>query len=182
MLLFSCSYIPVVLSRHSILTTDAAKRIAKEKIKSAMHRESSVLFFYAFSPKKDCFLTIFECTTPGRFQRRNDFWENEGFLFHPQVKHSGHFPARPNHTFSFDVTGNMEFLGYNSNKLKLTFNPRAYKFQSFYLMRKDKNLPQIGELQVFSIKEDSEAKTGGREVLLTSLPIDIPLNSSCVIA
>jgi hypothetical protein len=164
------------------ISTDAAKKKAKERIKSALHRETSVLFFYALCPKKDSHLVIFECTTPGRFQRRCEFWENEGFFFHPEVKHSGHFQARPNQSFSFDVTGNMKYVGNNSRKLKLTFNPRSYKFQSFYLTRIDKNLPQIGEFQVFTDLQDVEAKTGTQEVLVTSLPIEIPQANTCVIA
>lgn len=172
----------MLISKHTSVGPGAAKRKAKEGIKGALHRETSVLFFYALCPKKDSYLAIFECTTPGRFQRRCEFWENEGFFFHPEVKHSGHFEARPNQSFSFDVTGNMEYVGNNSRKLKLTFNPRSYKFQSFYLTRTDKTLPQIGELQVFTNLPDAEAKTGNREVLVTSLPIEIPLKSTCVIA
>ncbi|XP_045158377.2 serine/threonine-protein phosphatase 6 regulatory ankyrin repeat subunit B-like isoform X1 [Mercenaria mercenaria] len=177
-----CIYVPVRIARNSSLTIDAAKRMAKERIKSALHRETSVLFFYALFPKKDSYLVIFECTTPGRFQRRREFWENEGFFLHSEVKHSGHFEARPNQSFFFDVTGNMKYVGSNSRKLKLTFNPRSYKFQSFYLTRINKNLPQIGEFQVFTSLPNIEAKTGNQEVLVTSLPIDIPQTTSCVIA
>lgn len=161
---------------------DAARRVAKEQIKNALHRETSALFFYALCPKKDSYLTIFECTTPGGFQRRKEFWENEGFFFHAEIKHSGHFAARPNQSYSFDVTGNMQYVENNNRRLKLTFNPRSYKFQSFYLTRVDKTKPKTGELQVYTNQIEKEAKAGTKEVLITSIPVEIPVKSTCVIA
>lgn len=178
-----CSrYVPLNISNQSNLNIDTIRHGAKEKIKTVLLRETSALFFYAFCPKKESFLTILECTTPGRYQRRREFWENEGFHFHEQVKHSGHFAAKPNQEFFFDVTGNIQFAGASSKSLRLSFNPRAYKYQSFYLTIKDKKVPHVGEIQVFTKTFDKEVKIGARDVLVTSLPMELPVQSSCAIS
>ncbi|KAL4235985.1 hypothetical protein ACF0H5_004373 [Mactra antiquata] len=175
-------YIPVNISDHTSLVIDNARHGAKERIKSVLLRETSALFFYALCPKKDSFLTILECTTPGRFHRRREFWENEGFCFHSQVQHSGHFPAKPNQEFFFDVTGNIQFAGPRSRGLRLAFNPRAYKYQSFYLTLVNKKEPAVGEIQVYTNTFNDETKKGTREIMVTGLPVDLPIQKSCIIS
>ncbi|XP_052775601.1 serine/threonine-protein phosphatase 6 regulatory ankyrin repeat subunit A-like isoform X2 [Mya arenaria] len=170
-------FVPVFLPHDSMLTTDSARRAARDRIRAALLRETSVLFFYAVCPKKDAFLTIFECTTPGRFRRRQEFWEREGFQFHPQVKHSGHFPAKPNQAFYFEVKGNVQLVGDSGRLMKLTFNPRSYKYQSFYLVRVQRRQPMIGEIVVTTSATDDV--DGG---FVTSIPIEIPETGFCVIA
>ncbi|XP_052245742.1 serine/threonine-protein phosphatase 6 regulatory ankyrin repeat subunit B-like [Dreissena polymorpha] len=171
-------FVVVYLPRGSKMTQEAGKRQARDRIKAAILRETSVLFFCALAPKKDSFLTIFECTTPGRFQSRKEFWEREGFTFHPQLVHSGHFPAKPNETFYFDVKGNVKHVDYSvdvGRRKHLTFNPRSYKYQSFYVTRVQKGQPLIGELTVY------KSPTGAGS-FLTSVPLEVMENKSCVIS
>lgn len=168
-------FIPVYLPGNASIGLDTARRLARERIRSALQRETSVLFFYAVSAKPDTYLTIFECTTPGRFRRRQEFWEKEGFIFHPQVKHSGHFPAKPNQTFFFEVKGNIDLVGDSGRVMKLTFNPRSYKYQSFYLTRVQKRQPMLGEI----IVRTSGDVTDG--AYLTSVPVEIPDPGLCSI-
>lgn len=173
-------YLPLYLPNESPLHSDAggARRQAKARIRCAMQRETSVLFFCAVSPKDHHYLAILECTTPARFQRRKDFWENEGFHFHPQVQHSGHFHAKPHQVYTFDINGNIEFLSGAGQRLTLTFNPRSYKYQSFYLSRVDRKLSLIGEINIYESKPGEKKATEP----LTNLPIDIPEQSKCILS
>lgn len=166
------------MPRGSSLRGDAGagRRLAKERVKCALQRETSVLFFCAVCPKESHFLAILECTTPGRFQRRKVFWENEGFYFHPQIQHSGHFHSKPNEVYFFDISGNFELLGRPGQRL--TFHPRSYRYQSFYLTRVDRKLPLIGEIQIM---QSSNANVNN-ELFLTNIPIEIPETSSCVLS
>ena len=163
------------------------KRKAKNQIRRTKQRETSVVFFYAAIPKKNCFLTIFECTTPGRFKRRSEYWLREGFLLHPQVRHSGHFVARPNHRFKFTVSGNLQHVGTAQKDFALTFNPKAYKYQSFYLTKADTKQPWIGEINVTTSGTGSVVSPDNNEQLknetfVTSVPVEIPKLSNCPIS
>lgn len=157
------------------------KRQTKDQIKRAMQRETSVVFFYAAIPKKNCFLTIFECTTPGRFKRRSEYWLKEGFLLHPQVRHSGHFVASPNQKYRFTVTGNLQRVGSAKTDFSLTFNPRAYKYQSFYLTKVLANQPWIGEINVTTFGDPS-IPNKNKDFFVTSVPVEIPKLSRCPIS
>lgn len=159
------------------------KRRAKEQIKRTMQRETSVVFFYAAVPKKDCFLTIFECTTPGRFKRRSEYWLNEGFSLHPHVRHSGHFVARPNQKYKFTVSGNLKHVGSEQKEFTLTFNPRAYKYQSFYLTRVISKQPWIGEINVTTFGDSFEEKRESfRDSFVTTVPVEITETGKCSIS
>lgn len=171
-------FIALYIPTNSPLYSDPAsvRRVAKNKLRCALQRETSVLFFCAVCPKDSRFLVIVECTTPGRFQRRKAFWQNEGFFFHHYVKHSGHFHAKPNSEFGVDISGNVEFLSRPAKRLTLNFSPRSYKYQSFYMSRVDRKLPLIGEINIY------ESRDGRGEEALTKLPVDLPEPSQCVLS
>ena len=160
------------------------KRRAKNQIRHTKQRETSVVFFYAAIPKRNCFLTIFECTTPGRFKRRSEYWLREGFFLHPQVRHSGHFVARPNQKYKFTVSGNLQHVGTAPKDYSLTFNPKAYKYQSFYLTKADKKLPWIGEINVTAQPRETAIRedTTNKDNFVTSIPVEIPPTSKCPIS
>ena len=136
-------------------------------------------------PKKNCFLTIFECTTPGRFKRRSEYWLREGFLLHPQVRHSGHFVARPNQKYKFTVSGNLQHAGAASKDFSLIFNPRAFKYQSFYLTKVIEKQPWIGEINVTTPCDALSRDTNDNadnETFVTSVPVEISQDSKCPIS
>ena len=144
----------------------------------ALQRETSVLFFCAICPKDFKYLVIVECTTPGRFQRRKEFWENEGFYLHPYVKHSGHFHTTPRSVFVVNVCGNMEFFSESGCRLNLTFSPRSYKYQSFYISKVNKKAPFVGEVNIY---ETIDGKTP-EDAPMTKLPIEIYEDKSCIMS
>lgn len=166
-----------------VAAIEEVKRRAKDQIRRTLQRETSVVFFYAAVPKKNCFLTIFECTTPSRFRRRSEYWVNEGFSLHPHVRHSGHFVASPNQKYKFTVSGNLQHVGSAQKEFSLTFNPRAYKYQSFYLTKVIAKQPWIGEINVttsgdLSSRDDRNRNTNN-DSFVTSVPVEIPIGSNC---
>ena len=93
--------------------------------------------------------------------------------------------ARPNQKYKFTISGNLQHVGAAAKDFSLIFNPRAYKYQSFYLTRVVPKQPWIGEINVTTIGESSlhdRHSNVDNGTFVTSVPVEIPQNSRCPIS